>query len=226
MFCYTCKQKLQYSPPSISAYALGINSDIEQYPHLSPFTYTKLIKSLFAVYKFHGAFQFQHIIEDALVEYAKLDPFRLFAVINTRLEAVTGPVVLIPVPMTKRKEKQRGFSPAYELAVIFGRILAIKSKKQILLADSLVVKVKETQAQSKKKRRERLLSIHNSFEVSSIVFEELVQLSPAIIFIVDDIYTTGATVTELRESLVRAGIKVRLPNSALLSFSFARAERL
>jgi competence protein ComFC len=107
---------------------------------------------------------------------------------------------------------------------MLGRTLR-SAQTSVFLCTTLLLKVKETRAQSKKHRKERLLSIHNAFKINVPVVKEMERLAPDLIIIVDDVYTTGATITEIWETLQHAAAKNILSNAACLSFSFAQSLR-
>lgn len=102
----------------------------------------------------------------------------------------------IPVPLSKRKQKWRGFNQSEEIARILSDFFKVP-----LLSKNLV-KIKNTSPQielSKEKRRE---NIRNVF-----LLKNPEQIRNKTIFLIDDIFTTGATMEECAFVLKQANAK-------------------
>lgn len=95
-------------------------------------------------------------------------------------------------PMFKKKEKVRGFNQAAVLAKEIGKI----AKKEVL---PLLQKIKDTHPQMELDKEQRLQNVKDSFAVS-------VQ-PPKRVVLVDDIWTTGATMKECAKELKKNGVK-------------------
>lgn len=104
--------------------------------------------------------------------------------------------VLIPVPLHKRKLKWRGFNQAEELAKELSLFFKIPLIKNVL------IKTKETLPQVELKEREREENIKNAFQC---VKPESIKKRK--ILLVDDVFTTGATMEECAKVLKQAGAK-------------------
>lgn len=104
------------------------------------------------------------------------------------------PDCLIPIPLHKSREKQRGFNQAKLLADIIGEALGIP------VVDNLLLRVKKTKPQKELNHADRKNNIKKSF----IIKENIVELKKSIL--IDDIYTTGSTLNEAGETLKEAGI--------------------
>lgn len=101
---------------------------------------------------------------------------------------------VIPVPIHKKRYRQRGFNQAELVA------RAISSYMQIPVETDYVVRVKNTKPQKELNDKERQKNLKNAFKIN----QNGVKLKKVII--VDDIYTTGATVDVVAELLLSAGI--------------------
>lgn len=101
------------------------------------------------------------------------------------------PEAILPVPLHPRRLRVRGYNQALELARVISRRLAIP------INDRCCQRKRATQAQSELDERLRFSNIRGAFEVTSAV--------PRRIAILDDVVTTGATVSELARVLKRAG---------------------
>jgi len=110
--------------------------------------------------------------------------------------------LIVPVPLHKRKLRIRGFNPSFLLIKeweIIAEALNNALPKIPVLRDVLVRK-QCTKPQTGLGRKERLQNIKDAFGVvdsSKIIGKK--------ILLVDDIYTTGATVSECTKVLLKAG---------------------
>ena len=104
--------------------------------------------------------------------------------------------VVIPVPVHEKRLKERGFNHAGELA------RKIADKNNILYDENVLIRVKNTKPQYTLSYEERKGNIEGAFEV---VDKE--RICGKRIMLVDDIFTTGATVNECSKMLKRAGAK-------------------
>lgn len=105
-------------------------------------------------------------------------------------------VILIPIPITAKSMKERG----YNQSLMICKILE-KSKENIKTENGALVKSKNHKPQNKIKNRfERLNNIKNSFALKNAE-----KIKGKIIVLVDDVTTTGATLSEARKVLLASG---------------------
>jgi len=104
------------------------------------------------------------------------------------------PQCILPVPLHKKRLRQRGFNQSIELA----RPVAKKTGLTLLL--NHVVRVRETEAQTGLDAKQRRKNIRGAFECVKAMPYEYVA-------ILDDVVTTGSTVNELARVLKKAGVK-------------------
>lgn len=102
--------------------------------------------------------------------------------------------IIVPVPMSEKDVKKRGFNQAEILAYEVGRRLNIP----VLPA---LVKVKDTLEQKELSGRERAINLERAFEV---VYPHVKDRK---ILLVDDVFTTGATANECAKVLLKAKCK-------------------
>ena len=105
----------------------------------------------------------------------------------------TKPQLLIPVPLSIQRLRERGLNQALELAKPIARKLAIK------LSRDDCVRVKNTVAQSSLTFKERKRNLKGAFALRK-------PLSVYHVAVVDDVLTTGSTVMELCSTLRACGI--------------------
>lgn len=101
---------------------------------------------------------------------------------------------IIPVPMQKSKKLERGYNQTELLAISISKKLNIKCDYKSL------IKTKENITQSLLLKEYRWENVKNVFEILNIK-----NIKDKKIILVDDIYTTGATVLECSNILKKAG---------------------
>lgn len=104
--------------------------------------------------------------------------------------------VLIPVPLSKKRKRWRGFNQAEEIAHYLSLYLKIP------LFSDVLVKSKETLPQVKLSAKEREENIKGVFVCQN---ENLIKNKR--ILLVDDVFTTGSTMEECAIVLKKAGAK-------------------
>lgn len=110
------------------------------------------------------------------------------------------PYILIPIPLSKQRFKNRGYNQAELLA----RTLFQKDKTFFVFETSVLYKTKDTEAQvSVKDRVRRLKNIQHAFSVQNPE-----RIRGKNILLIDDITTTGATLEEARRVLLKAGARI------------------
>lgn len=107
-----------------------------------------------------------------------------------------GDFLLIPVPLYKKKLKQRGFNQTEEIAKELSKNLKIP------FFNNALIKTKQTPAQVKLKKEEREENIKGTF-----LCQKPEMIKNKKILLVDDVFTTGATMEEAALILKRAGAK-------------------
>lgn len=108
--------------------------------------------------------------------------------------------VLVPTPLHKSRERERGFNQSE----ILGRLMAHKLNLEFI--PHLLIRHKKTKPQAELKGKERLENIKNAFSVSSDSPNILISKYPNILLI-DDVWTTGATLRACGQVLKLAGAK-------------------
>ena len=129
---------------------------------------------------------------------------------NKDVAKILGPIIyekipkekyiLIPVPISKTKRREKGFN---QTELLCEEIL--KSDKESLLTyiPNLLIKIKHTKNQHDiENRKERLINLDGAFMLT-----KLSVVSDQNVVIIDDVYTTGATILEIKNVLEKAGAK-------------------
>ena len=102
--------------------------------------------------------------------------------------------LIIPIPLHRLKKAERGYNQSYYIAKGVGKTFNIKS------SDRIVKRVKYTESQTKMNLNEREENISGAFKVrkKNIVADKNILL-------LDDVITTGATISECGKILLEAG---------------------
>ncbi len=101
---------------------------------------------------------------------------------------------IVPVPLSIKGLRERGFNQS----LLIARIVSKKISAPLLM--DILLKKKETPPQVGLSAKERLLNLKNAFEVNR-------DIKGLRLLLVDDVMTTGATVTECSKVLMKAGAK-------------------
>ena len=102
------------------------------------------------------------------------------------------PDVLIPMPLSARRLRERGFNQALEIA------RAVQQRTGVPIRATACRKTMDTEPQASLPWKERAKNVRGAF----VCDEDLRGMSVAV---VDDVITTGATLGELAKNLKRAG---------------------
>jgi len=101
---------------------------------------------------------------------------------------------IVPIPLSLAKKRCRGFNQAEVIAQVISKAYTIPNQNSIL------VRQKNTTAQHRLNRQERLENMKGAFRV-------IPDVTGKTFLLVDDICTTGATLMEVAQTLYRAGAK-------------------
>jgi len=141
-----------------------------------------------------------------LIHLLKYEQVRPAAVVLGRMlaEAVSGmesgsrPLVVVPVPLHARKLRQRGFNQSQLIARQAVKLGA--GSGRLVLRSRVLERQRETQSQIGLTRHQRRENLRGAFAVSRP--EEMAGRE---VLLVDDVFTTGTTVSECARVLRRAG---------------------
>lgn len=150
-----------------------------------PFSYTGVIRKLIAELKFQQRLLYATILGSLLVEHIRLT-----------YQKEHFPHLIIPVPLHKKRLCQRGFNQVMEIA------RPINKKLKIPIDYKSCLRVRNTLSQSELPANQRRTNIKNAFalQTQTNLFNQHIAL-------LDDVMTTGHTLTELSRILYDAGVK-------------------
>ena len=186
-FCDTCFKRISLSPNK--SYLFDQISGLDGV--VSLFEYRGLTRLGIHKLKYRfltdSQYEWQYLIRVALGA-------KLLAPQGRRLKRflLTNPV-LVPVPLYWRRLNWRGFNQAELIA----RLVADNLK--LTLRTNLVTRIKATAPQVSLSRWQRQVNLRQAFVVKS--------KAPKSVLIVDDVWTSGATVKAVAKALRKAGSK-------------------
>jgi len=148
----------------------------------------------------YSVWEYEGIIEKAILRI-KYDG--CYDIINELVEKALDRVeidlpanaVITYVPMYKKRERDRGFNQAKLIAEKIGE----KTGKSVV---GLLEKVRDNYSQVGLDPQERFENVHNVFSLAKSS-----KAKPYSVLLVDDVYTTGATMSECTRVFKKSGIK-------------------
>ncbi|MDP2703691.1 MAG: phosphoribosyltransferase family protein [bacterium] len=162
----------------------------------SMWEYEGIVKHLLGQVKYVGI---THVVEElvrrAFANMAK-DQQRFASFLSFLFEENT---VVTYVPIFLRREKRRGFNQAQLIARAVGKV----ADKKVL---SLLRKTRNTESQTDLDKEQRLQNVKDAFVMNVKGQMSNVKI-PERVVLVDDIWTTGATMKECCKELKKAGVE-------------------
>jgi ComF family protein len=143
-----------------------------------------------------GKFKYQPFLKSLSQPLASLIIAHFFLSENKEIiERNKRNAYFLPIPLSRLRERQRGFNQTAELAKILSIFFNIPLKNNLL-------KTKKTLPQMTLKKEERAKNIKGVFRLKNSQ-----EVKGKIIFLVDDVFTTGSTIEEAAKVLKTAGAK-------------------
>jgi Predicted amidophosphoribosyltransferases len=102
--------------------------------------------------------------------------------------------ILVPVPVHSKRFKERGFNQS---AVLAKRLAQLSGK---MCCENAIKRVRYTAPQSGLHPEQRLQNVKNAFEIN-----QKIDIRGKKIVLIDDIFTTGATINECANILIKSG---------------------
>lgn len=178
--CPTCGKPV-YNGSTSNKCSYCINNTFYFTKAFSPLEFTGLLRD--AVYRFK--------FKSKPYMYKSFGEFMVKSIEKENIGLID---LIVPVPLHRRRKAERGYNQSELLAKY------ISSKLDIPVDCKNLIKIKSTEPQTKLDRLERQKNMINAFEVKDKrVFEN------KRILLVDDIFTTGATVNECSKTLLGSG---------------------
>lgn len=174
--CHACEAKLPYTPRD------GSFEGTEHLDYvLSPFYYQDPVKALLLQYKFQHQWAYGELLADITAQLLK--PYPQLANFD----------LVLPVPLSKQRLKERG----YNQSAVFARKLA-SILEQPIYSEALSRPV-HTKRQSGLNARLRQLNVQDAF------LADPKEVEGKSVLLVDDIFTTGSTMRSCAKELCSKG---------------------
>jgi len=203
LLCHYCHQRLPVSKQC--CFSCGLPMAIMSGEHTagslsnSATTCGECLKSSPPYDRVISAFHYEPPISDFITQLKYSSQFQLLPVLSDYLiqeiqssyDSSILPTLIIATPLHPKKLVSRGFNQSRLIASKIGKVL------KIAVLDKGVDRIKQTEAQSGLDSVERKKNMKHAFQVQ-------VHL-PEHVAVVDDVVTTGMTVTELSKQLLKHG---------------------
>ena len=111
-------------------------------------------------------------------------------------ENYKGVQVVVPVPLHPTRKRERGFNQAELLAKEIGKRLNIP------LISDVLIRIRATPSQTKLSSKKRLENVKDAFSVNE---KKLFDIKDKTVLLIDDVFTTGATLNECARTLIKKG---------------------
>ena len=191
ILCSTCGERLN------SPYALSVDggAQCELCRRTQP-TYAKAVA--YGSYE-SGLRELIHLLKYDQVRTAAsvLGRMQAEAIGSLQLDFTNGPLVVVPVPLHAKKLRQRGFNQS---ELIARSALKLLSGSGFELNAQVLERCRETQSQIGLSRHQRRENMRGAFTVTKPG-----DIAGREVLLVDDVMTTGTTVSECARVLRRAG---------------------
>lgn len=142
-------------------------------------------------------FKYEGIIRNKIIEYKFEDKgylYKMFAKIILSDKKTCNFIkkydVIIPVPISKKRKKKRG----YNQSELVANELAQKLNQDIWT--DIIIKKKDNKPQSELNKLERIKNVEDIYEINKTI-----EVKNKKVLLLDDIYTTGSTVNEIARKL-------------------------
>jgi ComF family protein len=122
----------------------------------------------------------------------------LTAAMPAALLPATAAPVLVPIPLAPKRLRQRGYNQSEALAAALGR------HWRLPVSRNLLTRVRETATQTALTPETRLANVAGAFSPAQ---GPGVRLPERALALVDDVFTTGATLAEAARALEQAGAR-------------------
>ncbi|QIK39131.1 ComF family protein [Caldichromatium japonicum] len=148
---------------------------------LTVFSYAGPVPFLVTGAKFHGHLEAARLLGQCLAE-------------RVSESGVELPEALVPVPLHPRRQRARGYNQAFEIGRVAARLLRLPIEPQ------LAARIIDTPPQTMLDGRARRRNVRRAFAVRGMA-------AGRHLAIVDDVMTTGSTLSELTKALLRSGAR-------------------
>lgn len=186
--CFKCGRQL--GSTDVEYCTNCINNDYPFIKGFSPYTYSGIPRDLILKLKYNGRGDLALFFAKEIYNYCEEELSLL------KIDAI------IPVPIHKKRLLERGYNQAELVANELSKLLNIPCYNNFLL------RIKETTAQKQLGKYSRIINLYDAFSVDHNAFDYAqrnTKNSLRTALIVDDIYTSGSTISTCAQYLRELG---------------------
>lgn len=188
--CKICRDQLPRNNPACYYCANPVSATVcgqcilvqPSYRLIAPFRYDNPLDKLVYQLKFNAS-----------LAHAKLFGEILSCELEEYYHQHILPEVIIPIPLSKNRLRERGFNQCLEIARVLARHYSLPIDSQVCQ------RKRHTNAQARLAFKARKENIRQAFHVEKNNYRYVVLL--------DDVVTTGSTINEVANSCIRSGIE-------------------
>src|SRR5215510_11808073 len=181
-FCETCSEPFEGSITSTFTCANCAHRTIYFDAAVAAYRGRGIVREIIHEFKYARQIHLRHLVARWLRD----------ALDDERLRDVSLDV-LVPVPLHPARERERGFNQASLLAELLSTHSSIRSKP-------VLERIRYTTTQTALDRAERMENLHNAFRL-----RKNADVRGLRVLLIDDVLTTGSTLSECARVLKRAG---------------------
>jgi competence protein ComFC len=181
-FCQTCSEPFQGAITNAFTCANCAHRTIHFDAAVAAYRSRGIVREIIHHFKYRRQIYLRHLVARWLGA----------ALIDERLRVCRFDI-LIPVPLHPARQRERGFNQANLLAQLLSAQISIQSKPAL-------ERIRYTTTQTALDRAERMENLHNAFRL-----RKNMDVRGLRVLLIDDILTTGSTLSECARVLKRAG---------------------
>src|SRR6266487_2119290 len=181
-FCQKCTEPFEGAITGAFTCANCAHRTIHYDAAVAAYRSRGIVRQIVHTFKYGRQIYQRHLVAGWL--YAALDDERLR---NRRFD------IIIPVPLHPTRQRERGFNQASLLAELLSAEISIQSKPAL-------ERIRYTTTQTALDRAERMENLHNAFRL-----RKNAEVRGLCVLLIDDVLTTGSTLSECARVLKRAG---------------------
>ncbi len=129
--------------------------------------------------------------------------------ISTDAASGVCPILVLPMPITSRRRRERGYNQCELLMDEIARWAQERDPARFVFDRNLLIRTHHADRQTMKDRKHRVEDAKGIFAIDEKTLEKLTEAEPELtkrrLIVIDDVITTGSTMHEAIETLKRAG---------------------
>ena len=182
---------LDASSLAIRTHANMFHNTVETY---APLRFSSpLVRSCVHAAKYHGHARAARLLGEALA------PFVAEILAEKELFGTFETPSIIPVPLHRNRQRERGYNQAELIAQTVAELVSVNA---LVVKTGVLVRTEQTKPQAQLPRQLRLKNMESAFEIR---YPQ--EIANADIVLIDDVVTTGATMSAARKALLSAGAR-------------------